>query len=127
MVSFHVRLVVIMFAALVAIRPVRALDDGGQHSKPNQQNSEVRDRDKTGTTTSPENNTGSQGAAVQQLASRVSFEAEGKGFEPSTGFPAPDFESSRCGPLRFSCFAIAGFFRVCENAIGPQKAVRCAL
>jgi hypothetical protein len=56
-------------------------------------NREARDRDKTGTSTSLENNTSSQAIGDQQLASRVSFEAEGKGFEPSTGFPAPDFES----------------------------------
>ena len=49
----------------------------------------------TETKTCPDNNTGSQAVVMQQLASHVSFEAEGKGFEPSTGFPAPDFESGR--------------------------------
>ena len=56
---------------------------------------DARDRDKTGTNAVPENNCGSQAVANQPLTSRVSFEAEGKGFEPSTGFPAPDFESGR--------------------------------
>ena len=95
MKSFQVRLVVITIVALVAARPVGALGAGGQNCEPGRQNSEARDRDKTGTTTSPENSTGPQAVAIQQLASRVSFEAEDKGFEPSTGFPAPDFESGR--------------------------------
>jgi hypothetical protein len=30
------------------------------------------------------------------LTARSARTAEGKGFEPSTGFPAPDFESSGC-------------------------------
>jgi hypothetical protein len=52
-------------------------------------------RDKTGTSGSVANNVGSQMAAVTPLASRVSFVAEGRGLEPPTGFPAPDFESGR--------------------------------
>jgi hypothetical protein len=77
--SFQIRLAAIAIAALATVRPIDALGGGSRHSKASQQHSEARDRDKTGTTTSPENNTGSQGAAMQQLASRVSFEAEGKG------------------------------------------------
>jgi hypothetical protein len=127
MMSFNVRFVVITIAAFVAICLAGALGDGGQNSEPSQQNSEAHDRDDTGTSTTPKNNTGSQDAAMQQLASHVSFAAEGKGFEPSTGFPAPDFESSRYCTLTFSCSAIAGFFSVGENAIGAENTVRCAL
>ena len=54
---------------------------------------EVADRDKTGTNGCPTNENGSQVAVSSVLASRVSFRAEGKGLEPSTGYPAPDFES----------------------------------
>ena len=49
--------------------------------------------DKTWTTGGQENEAGSQVLAVTSLTSPGSFEAEGKGFEPSTGCPAPDFES----------------------------------
>ena len=49
---------------------------------------------KTWTTGVQENEEGSQVPANSVLASPVSFRAEGKGFEPSTGCPAPDFESS---------------------------------
>ena len=54
-----------------------------------------RDRDKTGTNPFPKNEAGSQMAKNKSNASCGSFLAEGKGFEPSTGFPAPDFESGR--------------------------------
>jgi hypothetical protein len=49
-------------------------------------------RDKTGTTQGLPNNTASQTTAVQGLARRFSFSAEGMGFEPTTPFGAPDFE-----------------------------------
>ena len=52
-------------------------------------------RDKTGTNLLPGNEVGSLPAKNKPLASGFSFEAEDKGFEPSTGFPAPDFESGR--------------------------------
>ena len=57
------------------------------------------DRDKTGTTAAPKNSIGSQAVATQPLTSRVSLEAEGMGFEPTTPFGAPDFESGRW-PIR---------------------------
>ena len=49
--------------------------------------------DKTWTTRGQENEAGSQVLIVRSLTSPVSFTAEGKGVEPSTGYPAPDFES----------------------------------
>jgi hypothetical protein len=52
-------------------------------------------RDKTGTIMSRQNDSGSQMVEVKPFTSRASFTAEGKGFEPSTGCPAPDFESGR--------------------------------
>ena len=90
---FPIRLMVFSIAALVALqaRAVQRIDEHDRrlHSRPG----EVANRDKTGTSGQPENNNGSQAIAIQQLASPVSFAAEDKGFEPSTGFPAPDFES----------------------------------
>jgi hypothetical protein len=50
-------------------------------------------RDKTGTNLLPRNEVGSLPAKNKPIARCFSFEAEDKGFEPSTGFPAPDFES----------------------------------
>jgi len=49
--------------------------------------------DRTWTTGVQENEEGPQVLVSQVLASPGSFLAEGKGFEPSTGCPAPDFES----------------------------------
>jgi hypothetical protein len=49
--------------------------------------------DKTWTIGGQEDEAGSQVLAVTSLTSPGSFPAEGKGFEPSTGCPAPDFES----------------------------------
>lgn len=57
------------------------------------------DRDKTGTTACPGNEAGPQLFSVKAVASRVSFQAEGMGFEPTTPFGAPDFESGRW-PIR---------------------------
>ena len=56
---------------------------------------QVSDRDKTGTESPSENSQSSQKLTIQALASPKIFQAEGKGFEPSTGCPAPDFESGR--------------------------------
>ena len=49
--------------------------------------------DKTWTTWGQEKEAGSQVLAAVALTSPGSFTAEGKGVEPSTGYPAPDFES----------------------------------
>jgi hypothetical protein len=54
---------------------------------------EVSNRDKTGTSSLPENGHGSQLAKNKPNASRGSFEAEGTGFEPATP----------CGALHFQC------------------------
>jgi hypothetical protein len=51
--------------------------------------------DKTWTFAGSGNKCGSQALMNQVLASRVSFQAEGMGFEPTTPFGAPDFESGR--------------------------------
>jgi hypothetical protein len=50
---------------------------------------------KTWTTGVQENEPGSQVLAVSSLTSRGSFSAEGTGFEPATGFPAPHFQCGR--------------------------------
>ena len=54
---------------------------------------------KTGTSWGAGNEVGPQGYVWKALASRVSFRAEGMGFEPTTPFGAPDFESGRW-PIR---------------------------
>jgi hypothetical protein len=60
---------------------------------------EFGDRDKTGTTACPGNDAGPQHLNYKEVASHVSFQAEGMGFEPTTPFGAPDFESGRW-PIR---------------------------
>lgn len=52
-------------------------------------------RDKTGTSASPQNTIGPQMPNSQALASRMILEAEGMGLEPTTGCPAPEFQSGR--------------------------------
>ncbi len=53
------------------------------------------DRDKTGTNGIRKNNAGSQMVTTKPLASRVSFTAEGTGFEPATPCGAPHFQCGR--------------------------------
>ena len=50
-------------------------------------------RDKSGTTAGAKTKKGSQVPEFQGAASLVSLRAEGMGLEPTTGFPASDFES----------------------------------
>jgi hypothetical protein len=50
-------------------------------------------RDKTGTSACQKYTSGPQLQARKQLGNRVSLEAEGMGFEPTTPCGAPDFES----------------------------------
>jgi hypothetical protein len=64
---------------------------------------------KTWTTGVQKNEAGSQVLISAALASRGSFQAEGKGFEPSTGCPAPDFESQNRLQLSFSYPSVACF------------------
>ena len=93
MMSLIVRLVAF---AIISLRMAHSIAAYGFDVRPDNVNlhiCEVLDRDKTGTNSSRKNETGSQTAKSKPNASRVSFGAEGKGFEPSTGFPAPDFES----------------------------------
>ncbi len=61
-------------------------------TSPQNDDDQVDRRDKRGTTARHENKDRSQGLADQQLASSFSFEAEGTGLEPATGFPAPHFQ-----------------------------------
>ena len=53
----------------------------------------VADRDKRGTRGEAANNNGPQTPMYKALASRGSFQAEGKGFEPSTPCGAPTFQA----------------------------------
>ena len=57
--------------------------------------SQIAILDKNWTSTGSKNKAGSQALVTKQLASRVSFLAEGMGFEPTTPCGAPDFESGR--------------------------------
>lgn len=56
--------------------------------------SRVLTRDKTGTIADQAKKESSQLLGVQEVASFGVSPAEDKGFEPSTGYPALDFESS---------------------------------
>jgi hypothetical protein len=88
-------LLTLMLALLGAVHAVMAFPIVETELPLNCADRAAANRDKTGTNADAENSTGSQVVGIQPLASRVSFKAEGKGFEPSTGFPAPDFESER--------------------------------
>ena len=54
---------------------------------------EDENRDKTGTSRSLEMTNGSLTREFPTFASRQSSLAEGMGLEPTTGFPAPEFQS----------------------------------
>jgi hypothetical protein len=89
---------VLLLALLAICWPVVApqLTSKSAVTAPDDEDSEAGDacRDKSWTNGAPENNVGSQVLVGKALASRVSLEAEGMGFEPTTPFGAPDFESS---------------------------------
>ncbi len=88
----------ITIALRLALIAVTGLAGGGWHDErisPDRKFAEACDRDKTGTTARAANDSDAQVPAILQLAILVSFRAEGKGFEPSTPFGAPDFESGR--------------------------------
>jgi hypothetical protein len=53
----------------------------------------IHNRDKTGTSASPETTNGSRTREISMSASRQDTVAEGMGLEPTTGFPAPEFQS----------------------------------
>jgi len=69
------------------------------------------DLDKNGTSGASANEQGSQVPIFQDVASLGSIEAEGMGFEPTTPFGAPDFESLNPIHLHFSYPPIACFSR----------------
>lgn len=54
---------------------------------------ESGDRDKTGTIAIPKMIEHSQGLGLSRFESDRSLKAEGTGFEPATGCPAPEFQS----------------------------------
>jgi len=64
---------------------------------------------KTWTTGVQKKEPGSHVLVTASLSSHGSFQAEGKGFEPSTGCPAPDFESLSPRQLPFRCPSLARF------------------
>ena len=57
--------------------------------------SEVTNRDKSWTVGVLENTCLPEINLPSAVTARCSFQAEGTGFEPATGFPASDFESDR--------------------------------
>ena len=56
---------------------------------------ELVDRDKSGTTGCQETKMDSQALCLQVLTRPASFQAEGTGLEPATGYPAPHFQCGR--------------------------------
>ena len=94
-----VRYFAVLFTFLVAIGLGNVVAGAAREGRLAVPKPEVSNRDKTGTSPTPENDNGSQVAKIKPNASRGSFEAEGMGFEPTTPFGALDFESSRW-PIR---------------------------
>jgi hypothetical protein len=88
---------VLLFAVLTAgwpavVGPVPIAAGRPPAPGPRDLSGEVMCLDKTWTNGGPRNEAGSQAVDASGLASRVSFKAEGRGFEPPTPFGAPDFE-----------------------------------
>ena len=81
-------------------------------------------RDKTGTFDERAEGAGPQVQAISVLASRGNLRAECKGFEPSTGFPAPDFKSSRAFQVRFLAFLLGQLDVHCTRLVGRLMRVR---
>ena len=85
----NVFMLVIMVAAIVAVTgnmAAMAAADGGAGVKYPGASGENLILDKTGPTGAQENEAGSQVLVLSGLTNPVSFLAEGKGFEPSTGW-----------------------------------------
>ena len=59
------------------------------------QKAEVANRDKTGTSTVPRTTATPQSLIFPRSADGQRSEAEGMGLEPTTGCPAPEFQSGR--------------------------------
>ncbi len=113
------RLIMTKLALIMVVCTTSSLIPGGQAGtisaadacdRLNMPTRTVANRDKSGTSAPSENNTGSQAVVNQQLASRVSFEAERTGFEPAEGCdPFTDLANRRFRPLshlskmRFFC------------------------
>ena len=88
---------------------------------------EVQDRDKRGTTAVLENDHGSQMAENKPNTSRVSFEAEGMGFEPTTPLLGHHISSVAAGQFAYPpgvgrAFIVAGI-----RAISKSPGVRAFL
>lgn len=84
-----------MRSASLILYLVATLMAASLFASPAQARPEDADRDKTGTIGGCQNGGDSQVATGSHFASRVSFQAEGTGFEPATGFPAPHFQCGR--------------------------------
>jgi len=98
-------------AAIVAVRRAGAEIPGvSQGSSP---------LAKTWTTGLQKKEPGSQVLVTASLTNHGSFEAEGKGFEPSTGCPAPDFESQNRLQLPFSYSSVTRFSRGLVSCVRP--------
>ena len=112
------KLVLLIWSALAAAAP--AMLPGGVGRKSGH-------LDKTWTTAGSENTIGSQALNYSGLTSRVSFQAEGMGFEPTTPCGAPDFESGRW-PIRLPSgllLAWTNFGPTNDPTCGPAAAVLC--
>ena len=103
MMKYVVMIVLVAMLAVSATRP----PDGGRRSR---RRGDPRRRPgksplaKTWTTGVQEKEAGSQVLATASLTSPVSFQAEGKGFEPATPCGAPHFQSDwTCVHYRLFC------------------------
>jgi hypothetical protein len=100
--AFVTKLIAIAMIAMAAGMPAEmalAARDVGLTNTDAALKCEVADRDKTGTITVPRIDHSSQRPENKPNAGRGSFEAEGMGLEPTTGFPAPHFQCGRW-PIR---------------------------
>jgi hypothetical protein len=89
----YVMIIVLAASLAIGSNPATAMVAGGAGAEIPGVSPGKTFLDRTWTTWGRKNEAGSQVIVVTSLTSPSSFQAEGKGFEPSTGCPAPDFES----------------------------------
>ena len=94
MTSFTIRLSIVAVLFTASFSPMVAAE-AGIGIPAERCNEEVANRDKTGTTAGAKVSRNSQEVGVQQLASGVSFEAEGTRLELATPCGAPHFQCGR--------------------------------
>ena len=91
----YVSMIVVAAMMAVSSNPAATTMAGSAEAEIPGVNPAISPLDKTWTTRGQENKAGSQVLVFRSLTSPVSFPAEGTGFEPATGFPAPHFQCGR--------------------------------